>query len=334
MAKVTRLSFEQGSGLERRRLHLREISPDLDAPLETVGQDLRAARQRKGEDLASVSRTLKIRKDHLDAIEESKFDALPGRAYALGFVRSYADYLGLDSSHCVERYKAEIAGLCEQNEKEISFNPEVERKLPQGTVVLAIALLIGVAYGGYYLQQSADRMLGEEEAEMSVLEPAAPEPASTAPAEVAAPGVPVPPAGEDTASAAENGVPPDGEEATASIPEAAAPSPTTVVAALPPGRAYGTRNVDSRITLRVHSPTRVLVQAADETVFINRTLSPGDLYQAPDVVGMTVSTADSGAVEVILDGVSLGFLGAKGSIAEALSLNPQDIVDRSQQSTG
>ena len=46
-----------GNGrLERRRIHLREISGDSERPLETVGQDLRAARLRRGDEIAQVSR--------------------------------------------------------------------------------------------------------------------------------------------------------------------------------------------------------------------------------------------------------------------------------------
>ncbi len=116
MAKVTRLTLDQDGGPGRRRLHLREISDDADAPLETVGQDLRAARQRKGEDLASVSAILKIRKDHLEALEECNLEALPGRTYAIGFVRSYSEYLGLDPIYFVERFKLEIAGRGEPDE--------------------------------------------------------------------------------------------------------------------------------------------------------------------------------------------------------------------------
>ena len=64
MTKVTRLTLDNEGGLDRKRIHLREISDELDAPLDTVGQDLRTARLRRGDDLASVSRVLKIRKDH------------------------------------------------------------------------------------------------------------------------------------------------------------------------------------------------------------------------------------------------------------------------------
>src|SRR5215813_6611818 len=107
MTKVTHLTLDEGGGLNRRRIHLREISGDADAPLETVGQDLRAARLRRGDDLATVSKALKIRKDHLEALEEDRLEALPGRTYAVGFVRTYAEFLGLDTPRVLERYKAQ-----------------------------------------------------------------------------------------------------------------------------------------------------------------------------------------------------------------------------------
>ncbi len=322
MANVTRLSFDQGGQLERRRLHLREINPDIDAPLETVGQDLRVARQRKGEDLASVSHSLKIQKDHLNALEESKFDLLPGRAYAVGFVRSYAGYLGLDAPLLVERYKAEIAGFGEAEEKEIYLARDVELKFPQGTIVFVTLLLIAVAYGGYYLQASANQMLTERETAIpDQLEAVVTEPSQREAARQLAPLEHVVEARAFGSEAASSG--PTGDEADTA---------QSVVAELPPGQTYGTRNANSRITLRIHETTNVRVVGTDDTLFINRTLSPGDIYQTPDIAGMTISTANSGAVELILDGMSLGFLDSNGATANALSLNPQDIVDRAQQS--
>src|SRR5580698_3968486 len=113
MTKVTHLTLDERGALSRKRIHLREISGEADAPLETVGQDLRAARLRRGDDLATVSKALKIRKDHLEALEEDSLDKLPGKTYAIGFVRSYAHYLGLDSAALVERFKQEISGRTE-----------------------------------------------------------------------------------------------------------------------------------------------------------------------------------------------------------------------------
>ncbi|MEE8438259.1 MAG: RodZ domain-containing protein [Micropepsaceae bacterium] len=322
MAKVTRLSFDQGDELERRRLHLREISPDIDAPLETVGQDLRTARQRKGEDLATVSRCLKIRKDHLNALEEGKFDLLPGRTYAVGFVRSYARYLGLETNVLVERYKAEVAGLGEANENETCLAPEVERKLPQGTIVFVALLLIGIAYGGYYIQSSANQMLTEREAAI----PARLETVVTEQSQGNADPQPAQAVSQPQSAALVSQSLPDGAGGS----ELGQAELETAAQNLPSGQSYGTRNTDSRITLRIHETSNVRIIGADGTLFINRTLNPGDTYRAPNIVGMTISSANSGVVELILDGSPLGFLGANGAAADALSLNPQDIVDRAQ----
>ena len=50
MTKVTQLSLDEDGGLSRKRIHLREISDEADTSLETVGQDLRAARLRRGDE--------------------------------------------------------------------------------------------------------------------------------------------------------------------------------------------------------------------------------------------------------------------------------------------
>jgi cytoskeleton protein RodZ len=122
---------------------------------------LRKARQLKGEDLAQISRVLKIRKDHLDALEESNFDALPGRAYTIGFVRSYASYLGLDPKACITRLKAEIAGRGEAKEGPVPVSAPRDRKLPQGTVIFAVILIIAVIYGIYYLIVAVNRLANQ-----------------------------------------------------------------------------------------------------------------------------------------------------------------------------
>ena len=161
MAKVTRLTLDNNGGLERRRLHLREISDNHEGPLETVGQDLRQARLLKGEELAQISRVLRIRKDHLEALEESDFEALPGRAYAIGFARSYAGYLGLDGKACVERLKTEIAGRGEVKEGPVPVSEPRDRKWPQSAIVFAVLLAIAVIYGIYYLAVAVNRMASQ-----------------------------------------------------------------------------------------------------------------------------------------------------------------------------
>src|SRR4029077_2875894 len=175
MNKITHLPVEEGGAQNRRRIHLREISGDAESPLETVGQDLRAARLRRGDDLATVSKALKIRKDHLEALEEDRVESLPGRTYAVGFVRTYADYLGLDVGACAERFKAQIAGGRGDPAPTITVIEEDDhRRLPQGWKIIAGVVLLLFAYGAYHLlMPAADRMLAP---------PVAPVPQQAAPA--------------------------------------------------------------------------------------------------------------------------------------------------------
>ena len=87
-------------------------------------------------------------------------------------------------------------------------------------------------------------------------------------------------------------------------------------------------NRDARVVLRVKAPTRVLVLGVDRRVFINRVLQPGDTYRVPNVVGATLTTPDGGAVEIDLDGQVMGLAGRPSQMTDALSLDPQAIVDR------
>lgn len=327
MTKVTHLTVEEGGGQRTRRIHLREISGDLDSPLETVGQDLRAARLRRGDDLATVSKALKIRKDHLEALEEDRLESLPGRTYAVGFVRTYADYLGLDAAQSVERFKAQIAGRSDEAAPTITVIDEDEhRRLPQGWKIIAAVVLLLFAYGAYHLLvPAADKMLSP---------PVAPVPTQYAPKPVAVKKAPpkptqVAPAQTQTVVPA----PSNTANSTTGIQTPSAQTPATAPpaqqeAAIPQGKVYGQQNHNARVVLRLTQTTRILVQGSDGATYINRTLNAGDSYMVPDLVGVTLTTADAGAIQVELDGAIMGTAGKKGQIGESVSLDPQAIADR------
>ena len=76
-----------------------------------VGEMLRRNREQQGLDLRQVAEMLRIRLPYLRAIEDSLIDQLPGSAYALGFVKAYAEFLGLNSESVVEHFKEEQRGL-------------------------------------------------------------------------------------------------------------------------------------------------------------------------------------------------------------------------------
>ena len=343
MTKITPLNIDDKA--KRRRIHLREISGDSDAPMDTVGQDLRAARQRRGDDLATVSRALKIRKDHLEAVEEDRLESLPGKTYAIGFVRSYAAYLGLDSAELVERYKQEISGRHDEHLPTVGPIPDEPRRLPQGWRIIAGIVILAVGYGVYHLLSAGPATqtvppppsLGPAKAAVAAPKLAPPPVAQQAAVPSPAIGSSAPPAPPQAAVKSEQTAqnplssqmpPPAKPTAAGDAPQAATPSPALAGAGPEAATIYGKNNRNARVVLKAKADTHLLVRSKNGTVYINRNLRAGDSYQVPNTVGLTFSASNAGAVEMDLDGQSMGMAGADQQSAEDISLDPQTITDR------
>jgi cytoskeleton protein RodZ len=69
-----------------------------------IGSSLRSAREQRKLDLADVEQATHIRVRYLQALEDERFEVLPGPAYVKGFLRTYADHLGLDGQQFLEEY--------------------------------------------------------------------------------------------------------------------------------------------------------------------------------------------------------------------------------------
>lgn len=111
---------------------------------------LRRRREELGRDVATVARQLRIRAIYIQAIEDGRLQDLPGTAYAVGFVRAYADYLGLDGNSIVSDYRDELARRSRQNQL-IWPVDQVEHKHFPGGIILVVSLVVAVVlYGGWY----------------------------------------------------------------------------------------------------------------------------------------------------------------------------------------
>jgi cytoskeletal protein RodZ len=71
-----------------------------------IGNSLREARLRQGLDFPELEQGTKIRGKYLRALEDEQFDVLPAQTYVKGFLRSYAEYLGLDGQLYVDEYNS------------------------------------------------------------------------------------------------------------------------------------------------------------------------------------------------------------------------------------
>jgi Helix-turn-helix domain len=110
-----------------------------------IGYSLRAARERQGIGLPEAELATKIRAKYLRALEEEDFDALPADTYARGFLRTYADYLGLDGEIYVDEYASRFHNAEWEDEPRVARarprRPRRERTIERRAVILVLVLV-------------------------------------------------------------------------------------------------------------------------------------------------------------------------------------------------
>jgi cytoskeleton protein RodZ len=150
--------------VERKRRYFNVIEGDADrqpaTPLDRVGDLLRNRREELGHDLADMAVALRIRLPYLEAIEHCRYGDLPGQAYVTGFLRTYAQALGLDVAVILRRYKEEAADTPQSTEM---YFPEAvnENRVPGGALMVIAGLLALLVYAGWYVLSTTDRSLAE-----------------------------------------------------------------------------------------------------------------------------------------------------------------------------
>ncbi|GEM_PF-703578 len=111
----------------------------------SVGEVFRRARNAYGLSVQDVSHRTLIRMDVLEAIENNDRERLPSRVYALGFVKNYADFLGLDANKMIYLFKIQVIG-----EDPAGKNKNKNRSLADGmSSGMPIGMIIVVAVGGF-----------------------------------------------------------------------------------------------------------------------------------------------------------------------------------------
>jgi len=145
-----------------------------------IGQSLREARLKRDLTPADVQKAIRIRDRYLQALEEERWELLPGDAYVKGFLRTYADYLGLDGSLYVEEYNSRFA-----NPDELQLVPErfARTKTPLAGVGFLrplLAVLVIVAIVGGIAAIAAWQLSGTPGAKQGVA-PSTSAPTTTAP---------------------------------------------------------------------------------------------------------------------------------------------------------
>ena len=112
-----------------------------------IGNSLREARLRQGVELSRAESDTKIRGKYLHALEDERFELIPGETYVKGFLRAYAEYLGLDGQLYVDEFNSRFASV-DGEEPPVPVVPT--RRMPRRSrdsnlVIVALAGIVAVA---------------------------------------------------------------------------------------------------------------------------------------------------------------------------------------------
>lgn len=299
--------------------------PETPREPETVGALLRRTRLAQKQDLRDIASYLCIRYQFLQALEENRYKELPGEAYANGFVRSYAAYLGLDAADIISRYKREVAGQ-DRNERGRAGvdDDESENAAPAPKVLLTSLAALLVVYG-MWQAFSGEKEIAPVEPEriesVTVVEDSYPLPSET-PA----------PAGQETEPAPES-VPP----VPPVKPEYTEPAENNAVAPADAGekkpeeiravRVYGQKNYKPRLVLIAKEPVWVEVTRGENVLF-SRLMNAGDRYQVSSnkPEELFLKTGNAGGLEVWCDGRLAKTLGPRGALRSGVALIPENFA--------
>jgi cytoskeleton protein RodZ len=262
-----------------------------------IGLTLRDARERLGLTLEEAERATRIRTHHLRALEQEAWDSLPSPVQARGFLRNYADFLGLDADAVVLQY---VNVLHERRMPPVQVDAAVRPSAmpPAGEVAvrrprwisvdLVIATLVVLGAMGVLAWGVGRVMAGFRERTLE---------------EAGAPELAMP------TSSAESTATPTASllEVFAQPPVAQAPAATATLAPPPILAASGRVNVQLAIERR--SWLRVLVDGAEQ--FSGRA-APGDILEYQGQSSIEVTAGNGGGVRAFYQGVDTGLMGEFG----------------------
>jgi cytoskeletal protein RodZ len=114
-----------------------------------IGSALREARERKGLSFPQVEEDTKIRARYIRALEEEAFGILPGATYTKGFLRAYADYLGLDGHLFIDEFNSRYHDPRNEDERSIypksNSRPRGRQRRETNIVLIVLAAIVAIS---------------------------------------------------------------------------------------------------------------------------------------------------------------------------------------------
>ncbi len=283
-----------------------------------LGRLLREARAAKQVNLADVEAVTRIRQKYLDALERGEFHRLPRGTVARGFLRTYANYLGLDAEAALKQYAEESGDsgidvpIAEPGKPRLVDYRPLEVTLSEGRPsrtwwpwVVALLLVLVLAAGSWWLL-NRDNFSWD----LGLLRAFGPAPSMTP---------------TSTATATRwvvTATPKPTETPTQVLPTPTSsllilPTPTVPPSPTPTPRPTATPEVVARITLELRTTQRAWLRVAvDGQIVEEGVLEAGQTRVWDADQSILVRTGNAGGVILILNGQELGPMGGIGQVVE------------------
>lgn len=272
--------------------------PEIENGVNKVGSLLRQMRQQKSLKIKDIAKKLCIRSAYLEAIEESHYDELPDFPYRLGFIRSYAEFLGLNSSNIVELYKEETDKSREKNI--YVLEPQSEATVPGKKYLLLSLLSIVLIYALWSFYNNRYAAIEEN-----------PLPAATAVEDEAGSNLPlvveefssVQPETQSLEPLPVIEVEPSRDESNPQVVVTNSSFPGMAPAAEPIAEVQPIAEPLPVAPVVLKIKKEVWIEVKDGSkLYISKVLQPGETYTVPEGSGMILSVGRVDAVDVLVYG--------------------------------
>lgn len=118
--------------------------------MENLGSYLKREREFRQIQLIEIAEATRISARNLQALEEERFEELPGKAFVRGYLKSYARHVGLDVADVLLRYENLLALGPKEAETETDQAPQRQRRWPWRLLSVAAAAIILIAVAVYF----------------------------------------------------------------------------------------------------------------------------------------------------------------------------------------
>ncbi len=291
-----------------------------------IGQTLREAREAKELSLSDIASLLRIREAHLAALEADDYDSLPGKVYAIGFIRTYGNYLGLDASELIDRYKGmspdrvieePIYDVADEDE---AMSPAL--KITAGVVLVLVVylawLFAGTPSEGIAVTQPAPQVVEATEDEAPAV---AAEGQDNLLPETLIVAEEAPEGRTDPVEAAPIAVPEQVEPIAEA--EIAVASETAAGAAVAQGAPSVSNDV---IQIRAKRRTWMRIENSEGKVLFSSIIKKDDSFELDTSKTYFLATRDAGALEFVINDIAGSSVGRRGQILTKRRLDRDSII--------